>query len=175
MIRAATTDDIPFLLHVARERYGARFDEKAVAIFLARAVSDRSMCVLITQRGAAIAAITRSFWGDLPRAYMMFIAALPGRGLVADGVRLARAVDAWRREVGADSLHFGEDTGLDFSALARRIGAVPDRPTYVIRGGANPAAAEIPITAPGYTLLDRVLTFPNLMGAARTLRLAETG
>jgi hypothetical protein len=170
MIRPATTDDIPFMLRLARARYNRPFDDKQASAFLARAIRDPEMCVLVSERGAALGAITQSFW-DAPRAYLMFIVAFPGRGMIGEGVALVRAVNRWRCERGAESLHFGEDTGLNFAPLARRVGAEVDRPTYVLRGGAKAQ----PEARPGTTLLDRMLGYPGLMGSAPLLKLVETG
>lgn len=132
------------------------------------------MIALCTERGFAIAAITRAFWGDDPRAYLLFLASVPGAGLIGDGVRLTRAVDEWRRARGAVSLHFGEDTGVNFEPIARRLGADRDRPSYVIRGGAATVAAPAPLDAGrGATLLDRMLTSPHLFGGPPPLKLVE--
>lgn len=174
MIRRATYNDIPFLLEVARERYAQRFDDTAVTEFLRRAIAEPSMLVLRSEAGGAVASITRQFWGGNPRAYLLFVAARAGRGLVADGVRLVRAVDEWRRSRGAESLHFGEDTGIDFTPLARRLGAQVDRPSFVIRGGAAAIQQEAPAAlGRGSTLLDRVLTSPSLLGGAPRLQVVK--
>lgn len=175
MIRAATSADIPFLLDVARARYTEAFDAAAVRAFLAGAIANPSLCVLRSERGGAVAAITKAFWGGPSKAYLLFIVALPGRGLASDGLALVRAVDAWRRERGAESLHFGEDTGMDFAPLARRLGATTDRPSYVIRGGQVATVAEAPAsTGRGSSLLDRVLTSPNLLSGRAPLKLVES-
>lgn len=171
MIRPAVVSDIPFLLAVAHEQYNRDFDDAQASAFLARAIRDPAMRLLVGERGGALGAITQSFW-DKPRAYLMFIVARRGRGLVGEGLRLVRAIDQWRRHRGAESLHFGEDTGLNFAPLARRLGAVVARPTFAIHGGALPQEEETPT---GTTLLHRMLGFPGLMGSGPTLRLVETG
>lgn len=169
MIRRATRDDIPFLLDVARSAYGARFESGAAATFIARALGEPSMIVLRGEHGGAVASMTRSFYDSAPRAYLLFIASRPGRGLLGEGVALVRAVDAWRRERGAIALHFGEDTGVNLAPIARRLGAAVDRPSYVIVGGESKEQAAVPVRT-GPTLLDRVLLSPHLLGGRPALR-----
>lgn len=174
MIRPATVADIPFLIDVARQRYTQQFDDAATRRFLQHAIADPNMLVLRGERGGAVVSITRMFWGGPTRACVLFIVALPGAGLIGEGMALMRAADKWRREMGAEALHFGEDTGLNFAPLAKRLGAETDRPSYVIRGGAARVKTEAPVEiGRGSTLLDRVLTSPHLLGGNPPLKLVE--
>lgn len=172
MIRPATIADIPFLLSVARACYSHKFDEKSVVHFLRQAMASPHMLVLRSERGLLVASIVRQFWGGEPEAFVQFLAAIPSRGLIGDGLRLVRAADEWRRERGADSLRFGEETGIQMSAIARRLGAVQDTPSFIIRGGAaRSRASDAAPSGLGATLLDRVLTYPLLPGEGPALRL----
>lgn len=173
MIRPATLQDIPFLLDVARAAYAQEFDEANVRKFLVAAIPAPSMLVLRSNNGLIVASIARQFWGGPPEAYVQFIAcARPSRGLVGEGVALLRAVDTWRRERGAENLHFGEQTGINMAPLARRLGAVQQTPSYIIKGGAvrSRPAAPSPVALSGSTLLDRVLNYPLLPGERPALK-----
>lgn len=172
MIREATPADIPFLLDLAKERYDRPFDVEAAKAFLRASMLEPSSVVLRSDNGAAVVSITRAFWNEKPRAYLVFIVSRPTRGMIGDGMRLARAADAWRRGRGAVAMHFGEDTGINMGVLAKRLGARVDRPSYVLDTG--PVAEEAaPARLSGSTLLDRMLSSPGLLSGRPNLSVVK--
>lgn len=140
MIKPAKADDIDFLLAVARARYPA-FDEGQARLWLMRALTDPNMLVVRGDYGGGVAIVTKAFWGGAPKAHMLFTCALPNRKL--EGYFLLKAMDEWRKKMGAESLHFGSDTGVDFGPIAKRLGAVEETVSYRIDGGhvAKPASS----------------------------------
>ncbi len=155
MIRRAEDSDIDFLIAVARARYGAvaKFDESRARAWLHKVLREPRACVLRGDYGGAVGVIQELFWGGEPRAHMLFTATLPNR--CWEGYRLIKALDEWRRAEGADRLYFGSETGVDFSAFARRIGAMPETQSYVIMGGHVPRSPAKPL--PRSAVLDYAL------------------
>ena len=82
-----------------------------------------------------VASIVEAYFGGPKRCFLLYLFGAPSEKRVWEAVRLLKAVDEWRKENGAESFHFGEDTGLDFAPLAKRLGAKLDKPTWRIDGG----------------------------------------
>lgn len=156
MIREATSADIPFLLAVARARYPA-FDERATIAWLHQALTIPHVRVVRGDYGGGVGIVTRPFHGGPSRAHMLFTVTLPNRRM--EGYFIIKALDEWRREMGAESLHFGSDTGVDFAPFARRLGAVEERPSYRIDGG-HAAVERLPpaSSARKFDVLEYALT-----------------
>lgn len=133
-MRRAQPHDVDALLTIA-ERVYPQFNRQEARAWALQAMTLPDVAVLIEGGTCIIASITRAFWGGPRRCYLLFLFGAPTRKRGWEALRLLRAVDAWRKERGAESFHFGEDTGLDFSPLAKRLGAKLDRPSWKIEGG----------------------------------------
>lgn len=133
MIRPVGLSDIDFLLHVARSRYGF-VDEVAGRTWLEAVIPQaierpEEIFFRRTDHGAIFAVKMTTFFAPTPEAHMSFLVALPNRGF--EGYRLLEAMIQWARALGA-SAHFGEQTGIDLSPYAKRLGAVLDRPSWTV-------------------------------------------
>lgn len=151
MIRPATASDIPVLLAIAQERYPP-FDLMEARAWLDHAIRSQDMIVIRSERAAAVATVAKAFWGGPLRCHLLFLVAQRAPGLSRrsfdEGLALMRAIDVWRQTKGADSLHFGEETGANFEVLARMLGAKKDRPSYTLGGSPLSFAAALFRDAP---------------------------
>ncbi|MGE0044742.1 MAG: hypothetical protein AB7J28_15380 [Hyphomonadaceae bacterium] len=154
MIRRATLSDLDFLIHVARTQYGAVFDEQIARAWLKEALVNPQFLILRGERGGAVAALSHLFYEKQPRVHLLFIAALPGAGMVGEGMALVREANAWRKQRGASCLMFSSGTGIDLSPLAKRLKARVEAPSYVLNDG--PVAPLQPMRS-GASLLDQML------------------
>ena len=68
------------------------------------------------------------FYDAKPRGVMVFLAGRHGKAWQA--VQVLREMVGWARGKGATSFTIGEDTGMRIEALAKRIGAKRDRPSF---------------------------------------------
>lgn len=151
MMRPANPSDIPFLLAVAQERYPP-FDHGEARMWIEQALRTPEMLVLRNDHGAAVATVAQAFWGGPLRCHLLFLVAERARGLSRrgfhDGLELMRGIDQWRQVKGAESLHFGEETGANFEVLAKALGAKKDRPSYTLGGSPLSFAAALFRDAP---------------------------
>lgn len=134
MIRVATPADVDWMVSTA-ERVYPRFDRVQSTLWLRNIMREPQAVVLIDGQSAIIATVTQAFWGGPLRCYLLFAFGAPTPNRIWEVCRLMRAIDAWRKEKGAESFHFGEETGIDFEPIAKRIGAQVDRPSWKIEGG----------------------------------------
>ena len=146
MIWRALPSDIPTLLAWARDRYGA-LDELAAARWAKDAMENPEALVLIGQRVAGVALIAQPFWGGAPRCHLIALFGQRAKGLSLAGYResaeIMRMIDRWRQVQGAETFHFGAETGARFKVLAKALGATEDPPSFTLGGTAMSFAADM--------------------------------
>ncbi len=117
-----------------------------------QAMRNPDMLVIRNESAGAVATIAKPFWGGPVRAHMLFLFARQPKGIsrkgFRDGLAMMGAIDHWRQIKGADSLHFGEETGANFEVLAKAMGAKKDRPSYTLGGSPLSFAAALFRDAP---------------------------
>ncbi len=135
MIRRVTIDDLPACLEIATACYRQKFDQRRAWEWCVLALQQPDMCGVMEDDAFAVAAVRSQFWEppDVRHGVMIFMA-IRTPWAAQQGVRCLRVLRDWATILmGAVDFGFGEDTGLDFSPFAKRIGAVPNRPTYIYR------------------------------------------
>lgn len=133
MIRRATEDDIPRLLAIAAYAY-PEFDLRSSMEWGLRALENPDIGIWLGERTLGVSGVSAPFYAPLKkRGTMLFLASEPGAGW--EPCKVLRAMIQWSRERGADAYYFGEATGIDLSPLAKRVGAVVDRPSYTVTHG----------------------------------------
>jgi hypothetical protein len=132
-VRRATVLDMREMIEIAQECYA---QSKGVSVEKAvewgeKAMLNPNMAFFRTEDAWGCVAVAEVFYLEGPKATMMFLAARNGKAWEA--CKVLRAMIAWSRSKGASSFHFGEDTGMRMDVMAKRVGAVVDRPTYTLK------------------------------------------
>lgn len=131
MIRRATLDDLDWVMGVAKARY-PDFDEAASRAWVAQNLDNPRLCPIRGEKGFALGAINAPFYAPTRlRGYMVFIASEDGAGF--EPCTLLSFLVRWAWDQGAQSFHFGEDTGQNLAPLAKRVGAEMDRASFVVK------------------------------------------
>jgi hypothetical protein len=92
--------------------------------------------------GFCMAHLERRFYNTDRYAKLLFLAARPNP--IREGVKLFLAVVGSAFDAGAVEVSFTEETGVKFSALAKRLGATKETPVYTLRRGAQDGSQEEP-------------------------------
>ena len=135
MIRRVTMDDLPECLDIAVACYRQRFDQRKAWEWSMHALARPEFCGVRDDDAFAVGTVKEIFWepGDVRHGYMVFLA-LRTPWAAQQGVRCLQTLRDWATVLmGAVDFVISEDTGADFSAFAKRIGAVQNRPTYTYR------------------------------------------
>jgi hypothetical protein len=126
-VRRCTVMDVPDMLRIAVSCY-PEFNQRKAVEWGQGALLNPEMAFFRTDNCWG-AVTTASLWyEDKPRAVVAFLAGSHGKAWEA--VQVLRAMIGWARDHGAASFSFGEETGMRMSALAKRVGAVEDRPSF---------------------------------------------
>ena len=134
MIRPATVEDIPRILEMADSAYPEQeWDAESVARWGEVALQSPNVLCLVGDRAFGLSTVTSPFYNPkLVRGYMVFLAGVEGCGW--EPCKILRAMVSWAlQEKGAASYHLGEQTGIDLSPLAKRVGAALDSASYVVK------------------------------------------
>jgi hypothetical protein len=129
MIRRVTIMDIPDCIAIARACYPP-FDEAEAREWGTKAMLDKSTAFFRDDDAWGCCAISKLFYEAKPRCAMLFLAVR--RGAVWQACKVVKAMVAWSKSKGASGFHFGEETGMDLSPIAKRVGAKLDRPSYKV-------------------------------------------
>lgn len=132
MIRAATLDDSEWIIDVAKEVCDP-FDIDGTRTWFQMLAQACNPDVLFIRGdfGALIATCQRTFFSpDQPTVHLVFAVSRPNRGF--EGFRMMEVMVQWGRSLGA-SVHFGSQCGLDMEPIAKRLGAVMDEPSWVVK------------------------------------------
>lgn len=129
-IRAATLDDVPWMLSIAKLRYGSDRNWEASEAWL-RAIIANPQGMFVTLRGShtlAIMTITTTFWENEPRAFLLPVVSHPGapRAGLGRNPEIEAILDAFASYAklrGCVSLEGGSETDSDVGLLLKRRGA----------------------------------------------------
>lgn len=126
-VRRCTVMDLYDMLRIATECYPSFNQQKSVE-WAESAMMDPKFGFFRTDNAWGCAVLARVFYDDKLRAAMMFLAARGGKAWEA--VAVLKAMVEWSRGAGASQFSFGEDTGMQMETLAKRVGAVRERPAF---------------------------------------------
>ncbi len=147
MIRPATRFDINHLIAAAEARYPAFGRNEAIAWLMQAMARPDDVLVLWSPNGGAVATIAQPFWGGPLRCHLLFLVVKKAPGMsrraVMEGVELMRHIDHWRQTKGAQSFHFGQETGANFRVLAKLLGAKEAAPMFELGPTSQSVAAEL--------------------------------
>lgn len=135
MIRPITADDFPALCDIARESYsGVHYDEAAMIAWGHRALALPNVIAVRDDDAWGFAHVSSLAWlpSELHGA-QLFICCR--KTAVWQAIGCMRIMRDWTIARGAVDYHFGEATSMRMGAVAKRIGAVPNSPTFVYRPG----------------------------------------
>lgn len=130
-IRRVVLNDLPWLLSVAYQRYGA-YDPGPILTRLAEMMQRPDWLVMRSAHAFAISNLFVPAWRTQaePECNVVILCAEPGG--VWDAVRVLRESVRWARQKGCTAWWFGSETEVDISAIARRVGGVKALPRYRI-------------------------------------------
>lgn len=109
------------------------FDERSMYDWALKIIHAPNTLAIRDEDGFGIASVSSLAWepGILHGA-QQFIAVRKKRVFLA--CKLTRVMAEWAtRAMGAVDYHFGEMTGMNMQVVAKRIGAVPNSPTFVYK------------------------------------------
>lgn len=137
IIRLCTEEDIPWMLQVAAEAYpqtDAARSQPAID-WIRERLKEPNLIFLRGDRAIGIANLVERFYapGRL-QCYLLFLYASKADGLsnVWEPFRILDALADWGKENGASAFWYGDVTGFDFEAYAKRRGGRLAGKTYVI-------------------------------------------
>jgi len=129
-----TPDDWSDLLAIMEECYKTPFDPEAVYRWGMAALQNPTIIAVRSADAFGLAQAAGLPW--LPKEIhgcQLYIAMRPKA--VWQGVRIMRIMANWCTGVmGAVDYQFGEATGMRMEIFAKRLGARPNRPTYILGG-----------------------------------------
>lgn len=130
MIRLATVEDLDDIIEIGLSRY-PEFHVENTRRWAEQAISNPNMLFVRSDNGFGVAGLTSFFYEpNVKRATMMYLCTREHSRM--EGYRILKMMIQWAKILGATSFHFGEETGIDLSPLAKRLGAKVDRPSYRI-------------------------------------------
>lgn len=129
MIRRATLADLDFLIGVAKDVYPP-FDEDVARAYIDANIGKTSQLWVRGEYGAGVIVSHKPFYATEIRASLLWLAARPNRTM--EGYRILCYLLEQARAAGAHTLRFGEETGMRFDILAKRLGAKASE-TYEVR------------------------------------------
>jgi len=129
-VRRATVVDLNDMLDIARESYGRKFDPQKAQNFGLTALLSPQVGAFRDDDAFCMVGLSTFWWESETRANVMFLAVRKRQAWQA--VKVMRAALQWAKSKGAGSFEFGEETGMRMEAIARRIGATQNRPSYRI-------------------------------------------
>jgi hypothetical protein len=136
MIRQITPDDIPALLDIAHESYDYKFDDAAMTEWGLRAIQLPNVLALRDDDAFGLCQVTGTHWNPAEIHGCMVYFAMR-KSAAWQGCKILRTMRDYSIAMGAIDFQFGEATNMRMDVFAKRIGAVPNRPTYVYRPGAR--------------------------------------
>ena len=132
-IRHATVDDLPFMLEIAKERYGARVQDREGLAYVRWCITQPSHMVLVGLNSFGIAQISVRY-GYERKARLAMLAARRQNKAWIEVLQMVRVMVNWAALNKAEgAFRIDADTGVDFGPLAKRLGGEPvNEPAYDI-------------------------------------------
>jgi hypothetical protein len=148
-VRRATILDIDDCMDIARESYGS-FDEVAALKWGVNTMLNPDVAFFRTDRAWGASGLVPVFYEPKgTRAAMLFLAAR--KGAAWEACQILRAMLAWAQSRGAAMYLFGEETGMNLAPLAKRVGAVVDRPSYRVDLSWEKSSAKFSTPSPAFS------------------------
>lgn len=133
MIRRITLDDFPDCFAIARSCYPP-FDERSMYDWAVKAIHSPSTIAIRSNDAFGLATVAGIAWEPSELHGSQLFLAVRGKA-VWQACKLVKTMRDWAIDVmGAVDYQFGEATGMRMDIIAKRIGAVPNSPTFVYRG-----------------------------------------
>jgi len=129
-IREAGSSDIPFILALARRKYG-NFNSDLAAKWLETALGNAAILVLRGNHSVGISYVQSLFYWQKPRGHILFSFSQP-RGLSREMLLIFQKLTEWLKDKGCFEVVMGSEIGTDYAPFAKIMGAV-ECPHYVIR------------------------------------------
>jgi hypothetical protein len=126
-LRPATLEDLPEIAQRLLAHYRGRATPETImrgAKWMAWAINNPDRLVLLGPNSFGVAQ-TGMFYGCERRASIDILCCRPNAGASLEALRMVRKMVAWARRRGAPSLRLDSDTGVDFAAFGKRLGAKP--------------------------------------------------
>ncbi len=136
-IRRITIDDFPDCFAIARASYNMPFDEVAMYNWALMAINQPTVIAIRDDDTFGIASVAPVAWEPgVLHGSQQFLAVR--NNAVWSACKLVKIMRDWCIEVmGAVDYHFGEATGMRMDVIAKRVGAVPNSPTFVYKPRGN--------------------------------------
>mgnify|MGYP001549724377 CR=1 FL=1 len=133
MIRPLTEADFPWCHDLCRRAYPmGYYDPRSAQNWFTGLLKSPGVCALRGEKAFAIAAVQERPWNPARSdAFLLPVVAPDGSGF--ELYRIMRELVRWARAAGAEEFHFDAITGVDFGPIARRLGASPVSPNYVLK------------------------------------------
>jgi len=132
MLRRVTEGDIPWLHQLCAAAYPSGYYDPVASEAWVRALMRAPNVFLMRgERAWLNAEVSPLPWQPTIKVARLLPVASQGRGMI-ELVKLTEAAIDWAREKGASKFYFAAVTGTDLGPLARRFGAVPVSPSYVL-------------------------------------------
>ncbi len=130
MIRKCTSEDLDWLMGLAKQSFGSKVKDYSVArTWVEKALSNSKILVLRTDDSALLAMCGAVFFDPkTPTVSVQFFA-----GSRKDVEQLFQVLKPWAKGWGASEIYFQPRTGYNAQPLAESIGAEIDYPAFVWR------------------------------------------
>ena len=134
-IRRITLDDFPDCFAIADASYGLIYDKTAMWKWAIHAIHSPTVIGVKSENAFGFANAASVVWNPSEVHGSQLFLAVRNKA-VWEAVKIVRTMAEWCIEVmGAEDYHFGEMTGMRMDIIAKRVGAVPNSPTFVVRRG----------------------------------------
>lgn len=130
LIREATLLDLPFILALAREKYGA-IDADLTAKWIKGALVNPQLKVLRGAHAVGVGYVQDTFYWKKPRGYILFSFSKP-HGLSREMLNIMQRLVEWLKGQNCFEVVLGSEIDTDYASFAKLLGAV-ECPHYVIR------------------------------------------
>lgn len=135
-IRPCTLDDIPWLLERIAVHYKEQpVDLKKTEAYWRATIGRKDHVYIRGSLSAGSSRLVRPYWAtseSLPTATDLFFFADKEPGSVFEILAIMRIMINWARDCGCHNYRFAAQTGVDVSALAKRLGAKATHEMFTI-------------------------------------------
>lgn len=132
LIRTITTSDFPELLVIGHESYDYQFDDDQMVRWATAALGAPGLMAYRTDDAFAFGQVAGAPW-NLSELHGVVLYFAMRKTAVWQGCKILRTMRDCAMSSGAIDFQFGEATNMRMDVFARRIGAVPNRPTFIYR------------------------------------------
>lgn len=133
-IRRVTEEDIPWLHELCRQAYPAGYYDPIASERWVRGLMKQPSTVLLLRGSLAwlCTNVAAPPWDSKKLEARLLPVASSSPKAAWELAKMTKQAIDWAREQGASKFYFAAMTGVDLGPLARRFGAVPVSPSYVL-------------------------------------------